>query len=255
MEPRSYSAVPIDTNFAIESYRNLNGDVALDPDLPISNLKASINADLLGYVRTFGFLGQTASAAVLLPYFDGRLSGNVGADGRTVTREGLGDAGFRLTYNLIGNPALTPKEFALRDPSTTVGVSFAMVAPTGDYNPRQLINISSHRFAFRSEIGASQPIANWFIEGAAGAWMFTGNPDFYGGHVRGQEPIFAFQTHAGYNFGPNFWISADANYYMAGRTSVDGEAGNNYQSVLRYGVTASAPFGNGFSIKAARGSG
>ncbi|WP_374547789.1 transporter [Rhodoblastus sp.] len=84
--------------------------------------------------------------------------------------------------------------------------------------------------------------------------MFTDNPDFYGGHVRGQEPIWAFQAHAGYNFGPNFWISADANYYLGGRTSVDGEVGDNYQSVLRYGATASAPLGHGFSLKAAWGS-
>ena len=36
MEPRSYSASPIDTNFLIGSYQRTTGDVALDTDLPIN---------------------------------------------------------------------------------------------------------------------------------------------------------------------------------------------------------------------------
>jgi hypothetical protein len=42
MEPRSYSASPIDTNFLIGSYQRTTGDVALDADLPISDVKAAI---------------------------------------------------------------------------------------------------------------------------------------------------------------------------------------------------------------------
>jgi hypothetical protein len=33
MEPRSYSASPIDTNFLVGSYQRTTGDVALDADL------------------------------------------------------------------------------------------------------------------------------------------------------------------------------------------------------------------------------
>jgi hypothetical protein len=72
--------------------------------------------------------------------------------------------------------------------------------------------------------------------------------------VRGQEPLWTLQAHVGYNFGPGFWVSLDANQYMGGRTSQDGVAGNNYQSVFRYGATLSVPLGNGFSAKASWGS-
>ena len=249
MEPRSYSASPIDTNFLIASYQRTTGDVAFDADLPISDVKAAINTGILAYSRTFDLFGQTGSVGVALPYFDGNLSGNVGGAAKEITREGFGDVALRFTENLIGSPALTPAEFARRTPTTTLGVSLAVVAPTGDYNSQQLINISTHRWAVKPEIGASQPIGNWFVDGSAGVWVFTDNPNFFGGHVRGQDPIGIFQAHVGYNFGPNFWLSADASYWLGGTTSLDGAVGNNFQSVTRAGFTLSVPLREGFSAK------
>ncbi len=254
MEPRSYSASPVGTNFVLGGFQHAWGDVALDASLPISNVKAVVNSGALGYSRTFDLFGQTGAAAVLMPYVRGDLSGNVGGQGTQITREGQGDIGFRLSQNLIGSPALTPEEFARRTPETTFGVSLAAVAPTGVYHDQYLINVSSHRWAFRPEIGGSHPIGNWFVEGSAGLWAFTPNTDFYGGHLRGQEPIGTLQAHVGYNFGPSFWVSLDANQYMGGRTSQDGVNANNYQSVFRYGATLSVPLGNGLSAKASWGS-
>src|SRR6516225_12203559 len=66
IEPRAYSAVPIDTNFVVGSFRSVAGDVALDPSLPISNVKASVETAALGYDRTFELFGQTASVALLV---------------------------------------------------------------------------------------------------------------------------------------------------------------------------------------------
>lgn len=254
MEPRSYSAAPINTNFLIGSYQRITGDVALDPSLPIANVKAAINGDVLAYGHTFDLFGQTGSAAMIVPFFRGDLSGDVGAESRQITRRGLGDVAFRFSENLIGSPALTPEEFARRSPTTTLGVSLAVVTPTGDYDSERLINISSHRWAFKPEIGGSQPFGNWFVEGSAGLWIYTPNTNFYGGHLRGQDPLWTFQAHAGYNFGPNFWLAVDLNQYLGGRTSVDGVVGDNFQSVARYGLTASIPLGNGFSAKASWGS-
>ena len=91
MEPRSYSASPIDTNFLIGSYQRTTGDVALDADLPISDVKAAINTGILAYNRTFDLFGHTGSVAIVLPYFQGNLSGNVGSESKQITREGFGD--------------------------------------------------------------------------------------------------------------------------------------------------------------------
>lgn len=250
LEPRAYSAVPIDTNFLIGTYQRTTGAVGLDASLPIANVRASINSGILAYDRTFDLFGRAGSAAIVLPYFEGDVSGDVGDEGRQVSRKGLGDLGFRFTENLIGSPALTPAEFAQREPTTTLGVSVAVAAPTGDYDSQHLINISANRWAFRPEIGLSQPIGNWFVEGSAGTWFFTDNTDFFGGHMRGQDPLWIFQAHAGYNFGPNLWLAADAIHYLGGRTSLDGVAGHDFQTVSRYGFTLSIPLGDGFSAKA-----
>jgi outer membrane putative beta-barrel porin/alpha-amylase len=251
MEPRAFSASPIDTNFLIASYQRITGGVSLDPSLPVTGVKATINTGFLAYDRTFDLFGQTASAAIVLPYVQADLSGQVDAQGMKISRSGLGDLKLRFTENLLGGPALTPEGFAQRVPTTTLGVSLAVVAPTGDYDSAHLINISSNRWAFKPEIGLSQPIGDWFSDAAAGVWVFTDNTDFFRGHVRSQDALWVFQLHAGYNFQPGLWLAADGTYYTGGRTSINGVANHDVQAVSRYGLTLSVPLAEGFSAKLA----
>jgi len=249
MEPHAYSAVPIDTNFLIGSYVRTTGSVSLDPSLPITDVKASINTGLLGYERTFDLFGTTGSAALLLPYFEGEVSGKVFTEGQEVTRSGLGDIALRFTDNFIGNPAQTAKAFAGRKPTTTVGASLTILAPTGDYNPAHLVNIGTNRWAFRPGIGLSQPIGDWFVDVAGAAWFFTDNTNFLQGHVRSQAPALVGEFHAGYNFRPGLWLSGDALYYSGGGTSTDGIDGRNSETLWRYGMTLAVPIAHGWSTK------
>lgn len=249
MEPRAYSPSPVDTNFLIGHYLRTTGSASLDPSLPVTDVKASINTGTLGYDRTFDLFGQTASAALFAPYFDGELSGKVFTQGMQVSRSGLGDLRLRLTDNFIGNPALSPQEFAERRPTTTAGASLTITAPTGDYNPAHLVNIGANRWAFRPDIGLSQPIGKWFVDGAAGAWFFTDNRDFFGGHVRGEAPLLVIQAHAGYNFRPGLWLAADGDYFSGGETTVNGAPDHDAQTIWRAGLTLSVPVTNGISAK------
>ena len=251
MEPRAFSASPIDTNFLIANYTRVTGGVSVDASLPITGVKGTINSGFLGYDRTFDLFGQTASAAILLPYFQADFTGQVQEQGREVTRSGLGDLKLRLTENLIGNPAMTAEEFAQREPTTTLGVSLVIAAPTGDYNSAHLINISANRWAFKPEIGVAQPIGDFFADAAAGVWLFTDNNDFFHGHVRSEDPLYVFQTHGGYNFQPGLWLAADFTYYTGGETSINGITNDDTQAVARFGVTLSIPLGEGFATKLA----
>jgi hypothetical protein len=249
MEPRAYSAVPIDTNFLIANYARTWGSVLLDPSLPITNVKASINTGILAYDRTFDLFGKAASAAILLPYDEGQVSGDVFTEGRLVSRSGLGDLRLRITDNFIGNPALSPEDFAQRSPTTTAGASLSIIAPTGDYNPAHLVNIGSNRWAFRPDIGVSQPLGNWFADAAAGVWLFTDNHDFLEGHVSGETPVLVAQAHAGYNFRPNLWVALDGVYLSGGNSTLDGVPGHDAETAWRSGLTMSFPIGNGISTK------
>jgi outer membrane putative beta-barrel porin/alpha-amylase len=250
MEPRAYSAVPIDTNFLLWSYLRTIGTVPVDPTLPIANVKISVNAGVLSYNRTLDLMGRAGSVAIAVPFFQGEISADVFDRREQVSRQGLGDIRVRISENLVGNPALTPSEFALRQPDTTLGVSLTVTAPTGDYDPRHLANIGSHRWVFRPEIGVSQPIGNWFTDAAAGVWLFTDNANFFLGHVRGEDPLWVIQAHAGYNFRPDLWLAVDATRYTGGETILDGTNKNDSKSVFRMGATLSVPVSNGLSAKA-----
>lgn len=251
MEPRAYSAVPTGLNFFVANYLRTTGSVSLDPSLPITGVEASINTWNLAYERTFALFGRAASAAIVVPFFQGELSGQVFGAGTVVSRTGLGDIRIRLAENLIGNPALTPDEFARRQPTTTFGTSLVVIAPTGDYNSSHLVNISSHRWGFRPEIGLSQPIGDWFADVAGGAWFFTDNDDFFMGHVRNQAPLLEVQGHAGYNFQPGLWLSVDGSYFSGGETSLNGIPDHDAQTGSRYGLTLSVPVRDGLSAKLA----
>lgn len=251
MEPRAYSASPIGTNFLVAGYLRTTGNSSLDPALPISNLNASINTVTLGYQHTFDLLDQTASIALAVPYFDAHVSGDVQDSSTAVARLGVGDMRLRFATNLIGGAALRPAEFASRIPSTTLGASLTVIAPTGDYNPSHLVNIGSHRWAFRPEIGLSQPIGNWFGDVAIGSWFFTDNGDFLKSHRRGEDPLVGIQAHGGYNFRPGLWLALDATRYFGGNTILDGVTKHDFQAATRYGVTLSAPVALGWSVKLA----
>ena len=249
LEPRAYSASPIGTNFLVSGYTRTSGRVSLDPSLPITGVRGTIDSATLGYDRTFDLAGRSASAAIQLPYVHGDFSGQVEEQGDHVSRSGLGDLRMRFAVNLFGSPALTPAEFLQRQPTTALGTSLTIVAPTGQYDAQHLINISSNRFAFKPELGVSQPLGNWFAEAYAGVWVFADNGDFFRGHVRSQAPLWAFQTHAGYNFRPGLWLAADATYYTGGETSINGAAKHDTLATSRYGLTLSVPIGTGFSAK------
>jgi len=251
LEPRAYSASPAGTNFAIVSYAHASGDVLFDPSLEVTDAQARIDTLMAGYVRTFGLLGRSASLGALLPYVQGSLSGALSGAPTRVYRSGFGDARLRLALNMLGGPALTPEEFATREATTTLGASLSVVAPTGQYGSSRLINIGSNRWAFKPELGLSHPIGNWFVEATAGVWLFTDNTDFFGGNTRSQDPLAAYQLHAGYTFRPGLWIAADATYYTGGETSVNGTGRQDLQENSRYGLTLSIPFNARWSAKLA----
>jgi len=249
LEPRAYSPNPVGTNFALVNYAYQTGDVVFDASIPITDVRAKINAATLGYVRTFGLFGRSASAALAVPYAWGSVEGQVQEEQRRITRSGFADLQTRLTVNLLGGPAMTPGEFAARTPETTLGFTLVTVAPTGQYFPDKLINLGANRWAFKTELGFSQPAGKWAFEAYAAGWFFTPNDDFFGGQVRTQEPIWAFQGHVSYTFRPRLWLAASATYYTGGETSLDGRPRLDLLKNSRVSLTGSVPLGRRQSIK------
>ncbi len=249
LEPRAYSPNPTGANFALASYGHQTGGIVFDASLPFDDVSAKINSGTLGYVRTFGLFGRSASAGIVVPYVWGSVEGKVEEQQQRITRSGFADIQSRMTVNLLGGPALTRAEFAARKPETTLGFTLLAVAPTGEYMPDKLINIGANRFAFKTELGLSQPAGKWAFEAYAAAWFFTANDDFFGGQRRTQEPIYAFQGHVSYTFRPRLWLAVSGTYYTGGVSSLDGRAGTDLQKNSRVSVTGSVPLAQRQSIK------
>jgi hypothetical protein len=169
---------------------------------------------------------------------------------QSVRRSGFGDPQLRFAVNLIGGPALTPQQFRTRTPQTTLGASLTVLCPYGEYLPSKLINIGTNRWAFKPELGLSHPAGKWSFELYAGVWFFTDNTDFFGGHVRTQNPLASYQTHVIYNVNPRTWAAFDFTYYSGGQTTLDGERKDDRQNNTRGGLTFAVPITPHQSIKA-----
>jgi hypothetical protein len=249
LEPRAYSPAPVGANFFGAAYANSQGDVVFDPSLPFKNVSANVNTAGLFYSGTLGLWGRGASLGASLPYSWGVIQGDVGETFNRITRSGLGDAGIRFACNIVGGPALSPKEFAARKPTTTFGASLTVTAPTGQYDGAKLINIGTNRWAFKPELGVSQPLGKLWLEFYAGVWFFTTNHDFFGGQTRQQDPMAAVQAHLSYTFIPRLWLALDGTWYGGGETTVDGVAGADRQNNSRVGLTLAVPVSKAHALK------
>ncbi len=252
LEPRSYAASPTGLNLIVGGFARSSGDVLPDPSAPIEDIEAEINAAILGYARTFGFLGRSSSVALAVPYVNADVTGLVfGTTRGHVERTGLGDTRIRFAVNLYGSPARSPGEFAREKPGATFGASLIVAAPTGQYDPARLINIGAHRWAFKPEIGFACPYGKWIFEGYAGVWLFTDNGNYFGGQLREQDPLTSLQAHVSYTFRPRLWLAANSTWYDGGATTINGVPRLDRQSNTRFGVTLSLPMTARQSLKLA----
>ena len=82
----------------------------------------------------------------------------------------------------------------------------------------------------------------------AAVWFFQDNDDFVG-RTREQDPVANFQVHLIRRFRPGFWASLDANYYVGGRTRIDGERNADLQRNSRFGATVVYPFARAQALR------
>ena len=240
LEPGAYWPIPKGLNI-ITVINNFNwGDVAFDPAAPIDEASARINTTALAFTRAFSLGGRSANAGVVVPIIGGHIEGLYLGEPAEVRRFGQGDPRLRLAVNLYGAPAMTLKEFASYQHQTIVGISVTVVPPLGQYDSTKLINLGTHRWSFKPEVGISRAYGKWVLEGMAGAWFFTDNSEFVGGRTRSQDPIAAMQVHLTHRFTRTIWLAADANYFTGGRTILGGKQNLDLQRNSRVGATFSA---------------
>ena len=249
--PRAYWPSPNGTDLLIISYQRNSGDIIADPSLPITGVESDIDFLQLSYQRTLNAWGRTATMQVSLPFSRGITEGTVDDEFRFRKVSGLADMQARFSVNLLGAPTMDTVSFqALRQkPETIVGASLVVSAPTGEYDSDKLLNIGTNRWSAKPAIGVIWPLQpTWLLEFELGAWFFQDNPNFLG-LTRKQEPILSTEFHVVKRFRPGFWLSLDANFYVGGKTRLDGADAINLQRNSRIGVTGVFPIRPGHALR------
>lgn len=251
LQPRAYWPLPRGSNTLILAYQRSQGGVLSDPSLPVSGVDSRADFLQIGYQRTFALFGRTASLNLSQSFADSSTSGFV--DGVYLRRDitGLADFRARLAVNLRGAPSMDRAGLRqlLRNPTTIVGASLIVQAPTGSYDADKLVNLGGNRWAVKPALGMIVPLrGGWAFESEFGAWLYGANDDFLG-QTRHQDPILSVELHAVHARPKGAWYSIDANFYAGGRTRIDGDRADDRQRNSRLGVTVLVPFSNGNALR------
>lgn len=257
LDPRSYVWVPVRANVAISGFAFSSGAVVTDPTAPLDNLKVKVETPSLGYMRSFGLLGKTATAFAVLPYSFVQGSADINGQYASRTFSGISDMRMRLSVLLLGAPATPVTGFAKVKQKTILGFSLTMSAPTGQHFANKLINIGTNRWSFKPELGLSQPLGKkWLIDVYTGVWVFTNNNQFYPGTLtKAQDPMLTIQAHISYNVKKKMWLALDGTYYVGGQSTIEGTLKDDRQSNSRIGMTMLVPVGKKSSLKIAASTG
>jgi hypothetical protein len=257
LTPRAYVITPIHSNAVVITNSFFSGNLMFNGAVPITDATANVNVPIFSIYHSFNFFGRSANFTASLPYGAGHFNGNVLGSETTVYRSGMFDSVYRIAFNLKGGPAMDIREFMKYRQKTVLGISLKIIAPTGQYDPHRLINYGANRWAFKPEFGYSRRIGHWILDGQAGAWFYTSNPEFFSKNayvpyvqVQTQDPIASFEGHLSYDVRTRLWVSLDGNFWYGGRTSINGvENPVTLQKNSRIGATGSIPLNRHQSVK------
>lgn len=249
VEPRAYAPAPVGTNFLILAAARARGPLETDPALPLSDFDLHAKGVLLGYSRAINVLGKSAKVDVVLPY--GKLTGDATFLGIPVERRvtGFSDPAARLTVLFHGAPAMTTPDFLAYRQDLLIGASVQVSLPVGKYDRTKLLNLGSHRWAVKPELGISKRWGKWTLETATGATFFGANDEFLGDHRRTQKPIYSGQAHLIYEISRGAWVAGNVSYFTGGESSIDGFNKGALQHNWRVGLIAAVPLDRRFSVK------
>ncbi len=260
LAPRAYVVTPKNSNALTLTWSYYNGGLDFNGTVPVKDGRGTYNVEVATLYHSFSFLGRSANVLAALPYAVGNFNGEVRSQQRSVYRSGLLDFNARFSVNLYGGHAMGVKEFLKWKQKMLLGASLRVVAPTGQYDPTKLINWGINRWAFKPEFGCSQRWGNVILDGYAGVWFYTTNPDFFSIPVpqpQTEAPIGSLEGHLSYDF-PNWgfmkrargWASLDGNFWWGGITAVNSIRNlETKQTSSRIGATISIPYSKHQSVK------
>jgi hypothetical protein len=229
-EAHNYDNTPIGVNQIELAYAYVHANASLDTSVIVAGAKLNLNQGSISYTRYFGFVHRLVWVEASVPLAG--LSGSVSGTNIHGSVTGTGDSSYAVSALLKGGPALTVDQFANYKPTTSVGLSLTVSAPTGQYNSNKILNLGSDRWSFKPELALSHPFGpeqKWQVDAYANAYFFTDNTSFHGVKILRQEPMPGIEAHISYSPINSLWASLDTRYSFRGSTLVNGDNQNNSQ--------------------------
>src|SRR5262245_22417634 len=242
-DPRTYENTPVGTNQLELGYTYVHANALLDTSLVVAGAKLNANQGIIDYTRYFGLLHRLSWVEVGVPVAG--LSGSVSGTNIQGSTTGAGDSSYAFAMLLKGGQALTVDQFERYEPTTTLGLSLTMTAPTGSYRSNRILNLGSDRWSFKPELAWSHPFGRqqkWELDAYANVSFFTNNSSYHGREILRQDPLPGIEVHLSYSFTDNIWASVDTRYSFRGTTTVDGVRQDNAQQNLILGTEMNISF-------------
>jgi hypothetical protein len=235
-DPHAYDNAPIDVNQIELSYAYGHANASIDTSLVITGASLALNQGTIDYTRSFDLADHLAWVKAGVPLAG--LAGSVAGTQISGSVAGDGDSAYEVAMLLKGGPALTVAQFENYKPTTTLGVSLTITAPTGLYRPNKILNLGADRWAFRPEIALSCPFGQeqrWQLDAYGNADFYTDSTSYHGHQILRQQPLPGIEGHISYAFNDSVWLSLDTRYSARGVTSVDGVNQNDSQQNFTLG--------------------
>jgi hypothetical protein len=253
-DPRTYENTPVGTNQVEVGYAYARANTSIDTSLVVEGAQFDLHQGTVGYTRYFGWLHRLVWVEAALPF--GNLGGSITGTNIQRAIAGTGDSSYAVSMLLIGGPALGAAEFEHFTPCTTLGISFAVTAPTGSYDSARLLNLGADRWSFKPEIGLSHPFGRdqkWVLDVYGNVFWYTDNTSYRGREVLRQEPLVGLEGHISYSFTDRIWASFDTRYSGRAETVIDGVNQHNPQRNFIVGSEMNIALTAGSSVTVAFG--
>ncbi len=222
-DPRYYDNTPVDVNQIETVYAYARSNTSLDTSAIVAGAELNLNVGVLEYTRYFSFLHHAAWVEPAVPFGD--LRGSITGTEIRGSSTGAGDSSYQVGLLMKGGKALSVAQFATYHPSTTLGTSLTITAPTGEYSGDKILNLGSNRWSFKPEFAVAYPFGpqqKWELDTYANAYFYTVNSSYHGTESLQQKPLPGIEGHISYSFRSNAWASLDTRYSFGGDTFVDG---------------------------------
>jgi len=253
LDPRRWSHIPIDVNYAGAGYAYTSADVFFDPVLELKDVTLDLHTFAAKYLRTFKLLNRSARVEFTAPYQSASWEGMLGDTPASTSREGFADPQARVAINLVGGPPLKAREFgayrAATPVETIVGAGLTVQLPLGYYKSDKLLNLGENRYTIRPELGVEHRRGKWMTELTGSAAIFTDNDDFFNGNEREQDPFYIVQGLLSYTFRPGLWTGAGLGYGFGGESSINGVDKDDRKGNIVSGWVLGVPISKAMGVK------